>query len=179
VSGPARLGDGGREGAGDGPAPALRIGLGLDAHRFAHDRALVLGGIRLRERDGLLGHSDADVLVHALMDALLGAAGLEDIGHLFPDDDPAWAGADSVGLLRRVMARLGEDGWRVGNVDVVVVCEEPRLAPYRAEMRRILAESLGVEVGQVGLRGTTFEGMGFTGHGEGIMAQAVALLLRG
>lgn len=159
-------------------APSIRIGLGLDAHRFAHDRPLVLGGVRFRERDGLLGHSDADVLVHALMDALLGAAGLEDIGHLFPDDDPEWAGADSVALLRRVMAQLDGEGWRVGNVDVVVVCEDPRLAPRRDDMRRILADALRVGVAQVGVRGTTFEGMGFTGAGEGVMAQAVALLER-
>lgn len=157
----------------------MRVGIGLDAHRFAADRPLILGGIRFRDYDGLLGHSDADVVVHALMDALLGAAGLEDIGHLFPDTDAAWAGADSLELLRRVMARLNEDGWRVGNVDVVVICEEPRIAPRREEIRGVLAGILGVTPAQVGVRGTTFEGMGFTGRGEGIMAQAVVLLERG
>lgn len=159
-------------------SPSVRVGLGLDAHRFAADRPLILGGVRFRERDGLQGHSDADVLVHALMDALLGAAGLEDIGHLFPDSDPTWTGADSVGLLGRVMARLHQEGWRVGNVDVVVVCEEPKIAPRRDEIRAVLARALGVAEAQVGVRGTTSEGMGFTGRGEGIMAQAVALLER-
>jgi 2-C-methyl-D-erythritol 2,4-cyclodiphosphate synthase len=158
--------------------PAFRVGLGYDAHRFAPDRALVLGGVRLREHDGLLGHSDADVLVHAVMDALLGAAGLEDIGHYFPDTDPAYYGADSLVLLAAVVTLLDERGWRVGNVDAVVVCEEPRIAPHRAAMRARLAEVLGVGVDAVGLRGTTTEGMGFTGRREGIAAQAVALVER-
>jgi 2-C-methyl-D-erythritol 2,4-cyclodiphosphate synthase len=159
-------------------APAFRVGLGVDAHRFAPERPLILGGVRFRDRDGLLGHSDADVLVHAVMDALLGAAGLEDIGHLFPDDDPRWKDADSIDLLRRVVIRVREEGWRLGNIDVVVVCEEPRLAPRRGQIRAVLAEVMGVEVGSVGVRGTTFEGMGFTGRREGILAQAVALLER-
>jgi 2-C-methyl-D-erythritol 2,4-cyclodiphosphate synthase len=159
-------------------APAFRVGLGVDAHRFAPERPLILGGVRFRDRDGLLGHSDADVLVHAVMDALLGAAGLEDIGHLFPDDDPRWKDADSIDLLRRVVIRVREEGWRLGNIDVVVVCEEPRLAPRRGQIRAVLAEAMGVEVGSVGVRGTTFEGMGFTGRREGILAQAVALLER-
>jgi 2-C-methyl-D-erythritol 2,4-cyclodiphosphate synthase len=159
-------------------APAFRVGLGVDAHRFAPERPLILGGVRFRDRDGLLGHSDADVLVHAVMDALLGAAGLEDIGHLFPDDDPRWKDADSIDLLRRVVIRVREEGWRLGNIDVVVVCEEPRLAPRRGQIRAILAEAMGVEVSSVGVRGTTFEGMGFTGRREGILAQAVALLER-
>lgn len=159
-------------------APQLRVGLGIDAHVFAPERPLVLGGVRLRERDGLAGHSDADVLVHALMDALLGAAGLEDIGHYFPDTDPAFAGADSVELLLRVVRMLGDLGWRVSNVDVVVVCEQPRIAPHRALMRAVLAPVLEVVEGCVGIRGTTTEGLGFTGRGEGIMAQAVVLLER-
>jgi 2-C-methyl-D-erythritol 2,4-cyclodiphosphate synthase len=154
------------------------VGLGYDAHRFAPHRALVLGGVRLREQDGLLGHSDADVLVHAIMDALLGAAGLEDIGHYFPDTDPAYFGADSMVLLEAVAALLADRGWRVANVDAVVVCEEPRIAPHRAAMRARLAAALGVEVEAVGLRGTTTEGMGFTGRREGIAAQAVALVER-
>lgn len=165
-------------GAPSGGAAGLRVGLGYDAHRFASDRALVLGGVRLREHDGLLGHSDADVLVHAVMDALLGAAGLEDIGHYFPDSDPAYAGADSMSLLAAVVALLGDRGWRTVNVDAVVVCEEPRIAPHRAAMRARLAEVLGVGVEAVGLRGTTTEGMGFTGRREGIAAQAVALVQR-
>ena len=157
---------------------ALRVGLGYDAHRFAPDRALVLGGVRLREHDGLLGHSDADVLVHAVMDALLGAAGLEDIGHYFPDSDPAFAGADSMVLLAAVVVLLSDRGWRPVNVDAVVVCEEPRIAPHRALMRERLAAALGVEAEAVGIRGTTTEGMGFTGRREGIAAQAVALVER-
>jgi 2-C-methyl-D-erythritol 2,4-cyclodiphosphate synthase len=163
---------------GTGPGPAFRVGLGYDAHRFAPDRALVLGGVRLREQDGLLGHSDADVLVHAIMDALLGAAGLEDIGHYFPDTDPTFAGADSMGLLAAVVVLLRDRGWRPGNVDAVVICEEPRIAPHRARMRQRLAEALGIEPDAVGIRGTTTEGMGFTGRREGIAAQAVALVER-
>lgn len=161
-----------------GSVPAFRVGLGYDAHRFAPDRALVLGGVRLREQDGLLGHSDADVLVHAIMDALLGAAGLEDIGHYFPDTDPAYAGADSMDLLEAVVTLLSDRGWRAVNVDAMVICEEPRIAPHRGAMRARLAEALGVGVEAVGLRGTTTEGMGFTGRREGIAAQAVALVER-
>jgi 2-C-methyl-D-erythritol 2,4-cyclodiphosphate synthase len=156
----------------------LRIGLGLDAHGFDPARALVLGGVKLRDTDGLQGHSDADVLTHSIMDALLGAAGLDDIGSLFPDSDPAFAGADSMELLGTVAGLLGERGWRVVNVDAVVVCEEPKVAPHRQAMRERLAGAMGIAVEQVGLRGTTTEGMGFTGRGEGIAAQAVALLER-
>jgi 2-C-methyl-D-erythritol 2,4-cyclodiphosphate synthase len=187
---PGPPGDANAPGArGPGPAPggassaarsgaALRVGLGYDAHRFAPDRALVLGGVRLRERDGLLGHSDADVLVHAVMDALLGAAGLEDIGHYFPDTDVAFAGADSMALLAAVVVLLRDRGWRPVNVDAVVICEEPRIAPHRARMRERLAVVLGVDAEAVGIRGTTTEGMGFTGRSEGIAAQAVALVER-
>ncbi|MHB1343992.1 MAG: 2-C-methyl-D-erythritol 2,4-cyclodiphosphate synthase [Thermoleophilia bacterium] len=156
--------------------PGVRVGLGVDAHRFDPERPLVLGGVRIRERGGLAGHSDADVVVHALMDALLGAAGLEDIGHFFPDSDPAFKGADSVVLLRRVVGLLAERGLAVGNVDVVVICEEPRIALHRAAIKAVLAPVLGVAAERVGIRGTTTEGMGFAGRGEGIVAQAVALL---
>lgn len=158
------------------PDTGLRVGVGFDAHRFAPERPLVLGGLRLREQDGLLGHSDADVLTHAVMDALLGAAGLDDIGELFPDTDPAFAGADSVALLGSVVKLLREQGWEVVNVDAVVVCEEPRIAPHRPAMRERLAGAMGVETNRVTLRGTTTEGLGFTGRREGIAAQAVALL---
>jgi 2-C-methyl-D-erythritol 2,4-cyclodiphosphate synthase len=173
--------------AGDDPAAVsgrdaggrtLRVGLGYDAHRFAAERALVLGGVRLREHDGLHGHSDADVVVHAVMDALLGAAGLEDIGHYFPDTDPTLAGADSIDLLAAVAVLLRDRGWRPVNVDAVVICEQPRIAPYRARMRERMAAALGLEAEDVGIRGTTTEGMGFTGRGEGIAAQAVALVER-
>jgi 2-C-methyl-D-erythritol 2,4-cyclodiphosphate synthase len=167
-------GDDGRAAGG----PELRVGMGFDAHRFAPERPLVLGGLRLREHDGLLGHSDADVLTHALMDALLGAAGLGDIGELFPDTDQAFAGADSVGLLGTVVELLGMRGWEIVNVDAVVICEEPRIAPHRTAMRERLAEAMGVEADRVTLRGTTTEGLGFTGRREGIAAQAVALLER-
>lgn len=156
----------------------FRVGLGIDAHRFASDRPLLLGGVRVRDRDGLSGHSDADVVAHALMDALLGAAGLEDIGHYFPASDPAFADADSMGLLARVADLIARDGWRVANVDIVVVCEQPRIAPHREAMKTRLAEVMGVAVSRIGLRGTTTEGMGFTGRQEGIMAQSVALLER-
>ena len=158
--------------------PGLRVGLGYDAHAFTPERALVLGGVRLRERDGLRGHSDADVLAHAIMDALLGAAGLEDIGHLFPDADPAFAGADSLELLKEVVGVVRHNGWEPVNVDAIIVCEEPRIAPHRLTMRARLAEAMGVGVDQVGLRGTTTEGMGFAGRGEGIAAHAVALVAR-
>jgi 2-C-methyl-D-erythritol 2,4-cyclodiphosphate synthase len=152
--------------------------LGIDAHRFTRDRALVLGGVKVRETQGLEGHSDADVLTHAIMDALLGAAGMEDIGTLFPDTDAAFKDADSVELLGSVTRLLRERGWRPVNVDAVVVCEEPRVARHRQTMCERLAEAMGLDVGDVTVRGTTTEGMGFTGRGEGIAAQAVALVER-
>ncbi len=157
---------------------ALRVGIGFDAHRFASQRALVLGGVRVRERNGLQGHSDADVLTHAIMDALLGAAGEEDIGTLFPDTDPAFSGADSIELLAEVARLLRDKGIRTINVDAVVICEEPRITPLRRAMRERLATAMGLELDQVTLRGTTTEGLGFTGRGEGIAAQAVALVER-
>jgi 2-C-methyl-D-erythritol 2,4-cyclodiphosphate synthase len=134
--------------------------------------------VKFAQDRGLAGHSDADVLVHAIMDSLLGAAGLEDIGHYFPDSDASFAGADSIELLRAVGGLLAAQGWRVANVDAVVVCEQPRIAPQREAMRQRIAAALGVETGQVGVRGTTTEGLGFTGRQEGIAAQAVALLER-
>ena len=136
----------------------------------------MLGGVRVAHDRGLAGHSDADVATHAVMDALLGAAGLGDIGALFPDTDPAYAGASSVGLLERVAGVLAEAGWRVGNVDLVIVCEAPRLAAHRAAMAAALAAALGVEPSAVGVKATTTEGMGFTGRGEGVAATAVCLI---
>jgi 2-C-methyl-D-erythritol 2,4-cyclodiphosphate synthase len=162
----------------NGREPRLRVGVGIDAHRFAAERALVLGGVRLREKDGLEGHSDADVLTHAIMDALLGAAGMEDIGSLFPDTDSALTGADSVELLGSVVRLLRHHGWRPVNVDAVVVCEEPRVAPHRRAMRERLAAAMELEIERVTLKGTTTEGLGFTGRREGIAAQAVALVER-
>lgn len=138
----------------------------------------MLAGVDIEHPQGLAGHSDADVATHAVMDALLGAAGLGDIGALFPDDDPAYAGASSLGLLREVVARLQGAGWTIGNVDVTIVCQVPRLAIYREAMRANLAEALAVPGDAVGLKATTTEGMGFEGRGEGIAASAVCLLLR-
>lgn len=154
----------------------MRIGQGYDVHRLVEGRALILGGVTIPWEKGLLGHSDADVLTHAIMDALLGAAALGDIGKLFPDSDPAYAGADSLGLLRAVTALLGEKGWRVGNVDATVIAQRPKLAPYREEMRQNLAAAMGIDVNAVSIKATTEEGLGFTGSGEGMAAMAVALL---
>jgi len=155
-----------------------RIGSGFDAHAFEDGVPLVLGGVRIEHPRGLAGHSDGDVLAHALTDAVLGAAGLEDLGALFPSGDPALAGADSLELLRTAWERVRADGWRLVNADVVLIGEEPRLAPRRDEMRARLAGALGVEPGLVAVRATTTDGLGFTGRGEGLAAQAVALLGR-
>ncbi len=156
----------------------LRVGHGYDVHRLVEGRALILGGVTVPFDRGLLGHSDADVLTHAVMDALLGAAALGDIGKLFPDSDAAYAGADSIALLRRVTALLREHGWQVGNVDATVVAQAPRLAPYIPEMRRRLAEAMGLDVDCVSVKATTEERLGFTGSGEGMAAHAVALIER-
>ena len=156
----------------------LRVGHGYDVHRLTEGRALILGGVTVPFDRGLLGHSDADVLTHAVMDALLGAAALGDIGKLFPDSDAAYAGADSIALLERVTALLREHGWQVGNVDATVVAQAPRLAPYIPEMRRRLAEAMGLDVDCVSVKATTEERLGFTGSGEGIAAHAVALIER-
>ncbi len=154
------------------------MGSGYDAHRFAGGRRLVLCGIDVDHPQGLAGHSDADVAVHALMDALLGAAGLGDIGELFPDTDPAFEGARSMDLLGKVMTWLQKGGWQVGNADITIVCERPRLAGYRHEMRENLARALGVHSDALSVKATSTEGMGFEGRGEGIAAQAVCLLTR-
>lgn len=156
----------------------LRVGHGYDVHRLVEGRALILGGVTVPFDRGLLGHSDADVLTHAVMDALLGAAALGDIGQLFPDSDEAYAGADSIALLERVTALLREHGWQVGNVDATVVAQTPKLAPYIPEMRRRLAEAMGLDVDCVSVKATTEERLGFTGSGEGMAAHAVALIER-
>ena len=156
----------------------LRVGHGYDVHRLTEGRALILGGVTVPFDRGLLGHSDADVLTHAVMDALLGAAALGDIGKLFPDSDAAYAGADSIALLERVTALLREHGWQVGNVDATVVAQAPRLALYIPEMRRRLAEAMGLDVDCVSVKATTEERLGFTGSGEGMAAHAVALIER-
>ena len=156
----------------------LRVGHGYDVHRLVEGRALILGGVTVPFDRGLLGHSDADVLTHAVMDALLGAAALGDIGKLFPDSDEVYAGADSIALLERVTALLREHGWQVGNVDATVVAQAPKLAPYIPDMRRRLAEAMGLDVDCVSVKATTEERLGFTGSGEGMAAHAVALIER-
>ena len=156
----------------------LRVGHGYDVHRLTEGRALILGGVTVPFDRGLLGHSDADVLTHAVMDALLGAAALGDIGKLFPDSDAAYAGADSIALLERVTALLRKHGWQVGNVDATVVAQAPRLAPYIPDMRRRLAEAMGLDVDGVSVKATTEEKLGFTGSGGGMAAHAVALIER-
>jgi 2-C-methyl-D-erythritol 2,4-cyclodiphosphate synthase len=155
-----------------------RVGLGYDTHRTSGVRTLVLGGIELPGVPGLQGFSDSDVLTHAVIDAVLGAAALGDIGRHFPDTDPRYENADSIELLREVVARTASEGWRVGNVDATVVCEEPRISPHAAEMAERLAGALGVEPARVSVKGTTTEGLGFLGRGEGIAALAVAMLQR-
>ena len=154
----------------------LRIGLGYDAHAFAEGRPLVLGGVRIDHERGLLGHSDADVLAHALADAVLGALREGDIGTLFPDTDPAFAGADSLELLAQVGKLVRERGFTVLDADCVVICQRPRLSPHRERMRENLAAALGVSVDSVGVKATTTERLGFEGREEGIGAQAVVLL---
>lgn len=154
----------------------MRIGHGYDVHRLVDGRRLILGGVDIPFEKGLLGHSDADVLTHALMDALLGAAALGDIGKLFPDNDDAFLGADSIELLRRVCAVIAEHGYKIGNVDCTVLAQRPKLAPHIPLMRENLAAAMGVEVSRVSVKATTEEHLGFTGEGLGIAAHAVALL---
>lgn len=154
----------------------LRIGHGYDVHRLVEDRALILGGVSIPYEMGLLGHSDADVLTHAVMDALLGALALGDIGKHFPDSDPAYKGADSLMLLRHVAALLSAHGYVVGNVDATILAQRPKLAPYIPQMRERIATALGVDVDQISVKATTEEGLGFTGEGLGIAAHAVCLL---
>ena len=155
-----------------------RVGIGFDAHALVEGRRLVLGGVEIDHPRGLAGHSDGDVLTHALIDALLGAAGLGDIGTLFPSGDSAWQGVSSVDLLRRAYGEVRSAGYELVNADCVLVGEEPRLAPVREEMRARLASALGVEAGRVAVRATTTDGLGFTGRGEGLAAHAVALVRR-
>ena len=157
----------------------MRIGHGYDVHRLTEGRKLILGGVEIPFEKGLLGHSDADVLTHAVMDALLGAAGEGDIGRLFPDTDPAYAGADSLALLDTVMERLRAAGYRVGNVDATILAQRPRLAPHIPAMRANLARRMGVDPSQVNVKATTEEKLGFTGSGEGMAAHAVCLLEEG
>lgn len=155
----------------------MRIGHGYDVHRLVSQRKLILGGVEIPYELGLLGHSDADVLTHAVMDALLGAAGLWDIGHAFPDSDPAYKGISSMLLLQRVMEMLAQQGFGVGNVDATIIAQQPKLAAHIPAMRKNLATLMGVDISCVNVKATTEEHLGFTGAGEGMAAHAVALLI--
>jgi 2-C-methyl-D-erythritol 2,4-cyclodiphosphate synthase len=156
----------------------IRVGSGFDVHAFAPGRKLMLGGVQIAHARGLLAHSDGDVLLHAITDALLGAAGLGDIGRLFPDTDERWRGADSRDLLREVVARVRSAGWRIENVDCTVIAQAPKIAPHVDAMRVAIAQDLGVSIDAVNIKGKTTERLGFTGRGEGIAAQAAALLIQ-
>lgn len=154
----------------------MRVGMGYDVHRLVEGRKLILGGVEIPYEKGLLGHSDADVLLHAIMDALLGAAALGDIGQHFPDTDPAYKGASSIELLKRVGELLEENCYYISNIDATVIAQRPKLAGYREQMRANIAEALHLELDQVNIKATTEEGLGFTGTGEGISSQAVCLI---
>lgn len=154
----------------------LRIGIGYDVHAFAPGRRLVLGGVEIPYPRGLAGHSDADVLTHALMDAILGAMRTGDIGQHFPDTDERWRDVDSLDLLRRVGEMMRASGWFLVDADCVLVLEQPKVAPYREQMREAMAQALGVEAERIGVKATTTEGLGYEGRGEGVAAQAVAML---
>jgi len=154
----------------------IRVGQGFDVHAFCEGRKLMLGGVEIPYRLGLAGHSDADVLIHAVCDALLGAAGLGDIGHHFPDSDPQYAGIDSAKLLSSVVESLKDNGWRLSSMDTTIIAQEPKLAPYIEAMRRRLADVMGVDVDALNIKATTTEKLGFIGRGEGIAAQAVVLI---
>lgn len=155
----------------------VRTGIGWDSHRLVAGRPLILGGVEIESELGLDGHSDADVLTHAVIDALLGAAGLDDIGAHFPDTDERWKGADSIELLRATVALVAEAGFAVSNVDATIVMERPKVGARRTQMRERLAEAIGVEPARVNVKATTGEGIGFVGRGEGVAAMAVATLL--
>lgn len=154
----------------------MRIGHGYDVHRLTENRKLIIGGVEIPYEKGLLGHSDADVLTHAIMDALLGAAALGDIGKLFPDNDPAYSGADSIQLLKQVCSVLQKNGYKIGNIDSTVIAQQPKLKLYIDQMRNTLADACGVSAGQVSVKATTEEKLGFTGNGQGISAHAVCLI---
>lgn len=155
-----------------------RIGHGYDVHRLVEGRPLMLGGVNVPYERGLLGHSDADVLTHAIMDALLGAAALGDIGRHFPDSDPAYAGADSLRLAAHVASLLGENGYAIGNVDATLIAQRPKVAPYVEQMRQNIALALGIEINCINVKATTEEHLGFTGDGSGMAAHAVALIVK-
>ena len=153
----------------------MRVGMGYDVHKLTEGRKLILGGVDIPWEKGLLGHSDADVLIHAVMDALLGAAALGDIGKHFPDTDPAYKGISSIKLLVHVAGLLRENGYEVGNIDATVIAQKPKMAPHIPQMRRNMAEALGISESKLNIKATTEEGLGFTGRGEGIASQAISL----
>ncbi|MDY3920047.1 MAG: 2-C-methyl-D-erythritol 2,4-cyclodiphosphate synthase [Candidatus Limivivens sp.] len=155
----------------------MRVGMGYDVHRLVEGRKLILGGVEIPYEKGLLGHSDADVLIHAIMDALLGAAALGDIGKHFPDTDPAYEGVSSVELLKKVGRLLEDHHYVIENIDATVIAQRPKLRPYMEEMERILCGALGIDRNQLNLKATTEEGLGFTGSGEGMAAQAICMLI--
>lgn len=155
----------------------MRVGMGYDVHRLVPERDLIIGGVKIPYEKGLLGHSDADVLLHAIMDALLGAAALGDIGKHFPDNDPAYKGADSLMLLGRVGEILSEEGYVIENIDSTIIAQKPKMAPHIEQMRKNIADTLGLDISRVNVKATTEEGLGFTGTGEGISAQAVGLIM--
>ena len=157
---------------------SIRIGQGFDVHAFGEGDHVMLGGVRVPHDRGIVAHSDGDVAIHALCDAILGALALGDIGVHFPQSDPRWRGADSRVFLRHCDALIRERGWRVGNADVTVVCERPKVGPHAEAMRMLLAQDLGIDADAIGVKATTSEKLGFTGRGEGIAAQAVCLLVR-
>ena len=154
----------------------MRVGMGYDVHKLTEGRKLILGGVDIPWEKGLLGHSDADVLIHAVMDALLGAAALGDIGKHFPDTDPAYKGISSVKLLVHVAGLLHEHGYEVGNIDATIIAQKPKMAPHIPQMRKNMAEALGITESKINVKATTEEGLGFTGSGEGISSQAICLL---
>ncbi len=154
----------------------MRVGMGYDVHRLVEGRPLILGGVNIPYEKGLLGHSDADCLVHAIMDSLLGAAAMGDIGKHFPDTDPEYEGADSIELLKKVRELLDRESYIIGNVDATIIAQKPKMAPHIPEMRRIIADALMIEEGRINIKATTEEGLGFTGEGLGISCQSIALL---
>lgn len=154
----------------------MRIGMGYDVHRLVEERELILGGVKIPYEKGLLGHSDADVLLHAIMDALLGAAALGDIGKHFPDTDPEYKGASSIKLLEEVGKKIDEKLYVIGNIDATIIAQRPKMAPHIGQMRKNVADALGIDLDQINIKATTEEGLGFTGSGEGISAQAIASL---
>lgn len=155
----------------------IRIGNGYDIHQLVADRPLILGGVKIPHTRGLLGHSDADVLTHGIMDALLGALGLGDIGHYFPPNDPQWKGADSIMLLKQVLSLIQSQGWQIGNIDSTIVAEQPKLKPHLKSMRSSLAQAMEIDLEQISIKATTNEKLGPVGREEGICAYAVALLI--